>query len=88
MTKLRNPQSTLTVEDDSPVTGGLAKGVWKDRPVTPLTKWERRWRGRRRRGSRHSRSASSSCVLRESRVGGFQFCGPCHLVRRTPVGRK
>ena len=39
MTKLRNPQSTLTVEDDSPVTGGLAKGVWKDRPVTPLTKW-------------------------------------------------
>lgn len=35
---LNAPQSTLTVDEESPWPGGLAKGLWKARPVTPLTR--------------------------------------------------
>jgi hypothetical protein len=28
----------LTVEEESPCPGGFAKGLWKDRPIMPLTK--------------------------------------------------
>jgi hypothetical protein len=38
MMALRKPHSTFTVEDESPWPGGLANGLWKGRPITPLTK--------------------------------------------------
>ena len=38
ITKFANPQITFTVEDERPFPGGLAKGLWKGRPITPLTK--------------------------------------------------
>ena len=36
--EVKKPHSTLTVEEDSPSPGGLANGLWKGRPITPLTK--------------------------------------------------
>src|SRR6185437_5587258 len=33
------PHRTLTIEDESPLPGGLANGVWKARPVTTLARW-------------------------------------------------
>jgi len=39
MTRLKKPQSTLTVDDESPCPGGLANGLWNDLPIIPLTKW-------------------------------------------------
>jgi hypothetical protein len=35
---LQNPQTTLTVAEESPWPGGFAKGVWKGRPIVPATK--------------------------------------------------
>jgi hypothetical protein len=35
---LKNPQRTLTVEEERPSPGGFAKGLWKGRPMTPETK--------------------------------------------------
>src|ERR1700733_13983683 len=35
---LKNPQTTLTVEEESPLPRGLAKGLWKGRPIVPATK--------------------------------------------------
>jgi hypothetical protein len=36
---LKNPQSTFTVEDESPSPGGEANGLWKGLPEIPFTKW-------------------------------------------------
>jgi hypothetical protein len=36
--RVKNPQTTLTVDAESPLPGGLAKGVWKGRPIVPATK--------------------------------------------------
>jgi hypothetical protein len=38
-TKLKRDQSTLTVGEERPLPGGLAKGLGKASPQTPLTKW-------------------------------------------------
>jgi len=38
MTALENPQTTLTVAEESPRPDGFAKGLWKAHPMTPLTK--------------------------------------------------
>jgi hypothetical protein len=35
---LKNPQTTLTVEEESPLPGGLANGLWNARPINPETK--------------------------------------------------
>jgi hypothetical protein len=37
--RLKRPQKTLTVEEERPIPGGDAKGLWKGFPETPLTKW-------------------------------------------------
>src|SRR6185437_4201429 len=37
--RFAKPHRTLTIEDESPLPGGLANGVWKARPVTPLARW-------------------------------------------------
>jgi hypothetical protein len=34
---LKNPQSTLTVDEESPCPRGLANGLWNGRPIMPLT---------------------------------------------------
>ena len=35
VTKLRNPHSTLTTGEDSPMPGGEANGVWNQAPLIP-----------------------------------------------------
>lgn len=36
--RLSIPQSTLTVDEESPLPGGFAKGLWKGRPEMPLVR--------------------------------------------------
>jgi hypothetical protein len=36
---LKKPQSTFTVDEESPFPGGFANGLWNGSPITPLTKW-------------------------------------------------
>lgn len=38
MTPLKNPQTTLAVDDERPIPGGFENGLWNARPETPLTK--------------------------------------------------
>ena len=33
---LKKPQSTLTVDEESPCPRGLANGLWNGRPIMPL----------------------------------------------------
>ncbi len=38
MTRLKKPQTMLMREEDRPSPRGLANGLWKARPIVPLTK--------------------------------------------------
>jgi hypothetical protein len=37
-TALKKPHSTFTVDEEKPWPGGFAKGLWKGRPIIPLTR--------------------------------------------------
>jgi hypothetical protein len=41
MARLKKPHRTLTIEEDNPIPGGVAKGLWKECPEIPLPRWGR-----------------------------------------------
>jgi hypothetical protein len=38
MTRLKKPHNAFTVDEENPWPGGFAKGLWKGRPIIPLTR--------------------------------------------------